>query len=105
MLSTDNIAHIQVKGLMRLNLANNLLTSFDYDARCLQSLHMLDLRQNKFETVPATLWKGLPSLDTVDFSWNPLTCDCNLQAFHEFALNEVNSFLDQVRVINQLSVL
>jgi hypothetical protein len=84
-----------VKGLMRLNLADNLLTAFDFDPQCLESLHVLDLRGNQLTTIPQTLWKGLPSLDTMDFSRNPLNCDCELQPFHEFARSETNSFLDQ----------
>lgn len=85
-----------IKGLTRLNLANNRLTSFPFQStNCLASLHMLDLSGNQLHTVPASLWKALPSLDTVDVSSNPLQCDCQLEEFHAYALEEVNSFLNQ----------
>uniref|UniRef100_A0A915E5I4 Palmitoyltransferase n=1 Tax=Ditylenchus dipsaci TaxID=166011 RepID=A0A915E5I4_9BILA len=85
-----------IKGLTRLNLANNQLTDFPFQSsNCLTSLHMLDLSGNKLKTVPPSLWNSLPSLDTIDLSGNPLHCDCTLQEFHAYALEEVNSFLNQ----------
>ncbi|KAI1718034.1 leucine rich repeat domain-containing protein [Ditylenchus destructor] len=63
-----------VKGLMRLKLDNNQLTTFDFDPNC---------------------FANLPSLDSIDVSKNPLKCDCDLREFHVFAIDEVNDFLNQ----------
>ncbi|KAI1731504.1 leucine rich repeat domain-containing protein [Ditylenchus destructor] len=84
-----------VKGLLRLKLDNNQLATFDFDPDCLASLHMLDLSGNRLRTIPATVWKDLPSLDSFDVSRNPLKCDCDLREFHVFAIDEVNDFLNQ----------
>ncbi|CAD5206648.1 unnamed protein product [Bursaphelenchus okinawaensis] len=88
-----------VKGLSRLILNNNKLADFDFQDGCLEGLASLELRQNKFVSVPSKVWKTLPSLNTLDLSKNPLTCDCELQGFHEFALDESNSFLSQGETI------
>lgn len=84
-----------VKGLMRLKLNNNQLTTFDFDPNCLASLHMLDLSGNRLRIIPTTVWKDLPSLDSFDVARNPLKCDCDLKDFHVFAIEEVNDFLNQ----------
>lgn len=76
-------------------LSNNKLTKFEYTEGCLDSLHVLDLSGNRVNTVPVSLMKLLPSLDTIDFSSNPLICDCDLAEFHEFALDERDDFLNQ----------
>lgn len=83
---------------MRLKLDNNQLTTFDFDPNCFASLHMLDLSGNQLGTIPTTVWKALPSLDSIDVSKNPLKCDCDLREFHVFAIDEVNDFLNQVSI-------
>jgi len=86
-----------MKGLVRLTLSNNLLTSLALKEGCLQTLQVLDLRNNKLSTIPSTTWTAFPSLNSIDTSLNPLSCDCSLEEFHKFALKEVNCFLNQVR--------
>ncbi|CAD5209641.1 unnamed protein product [Bursaphelenchus xylophilus] len=84
-----------VKGLSRLILTNNQISDFQIADGCLEGLASLELRLNRFISIPSHIWKSLPSLNTLDFSKNPLACDCGLQSFHEFALDEANSFLSQ----------
>ena len=84
-----------IKGLSRLNLADNRLSTFDFKPECLADLRMLDLARNQFHQVRPTLWKSLPLLDTTDLSRNPLVCDCELEDFRKFAQSEINSFLNQ----------
>jgi len=100
-LGSNNLATLHsdtfcsMKGLVQLTLSNNLLTSLVIKEGCLQTLKLLDLRNNKLSTVPSTMWTAFPSLNSIDTSLNPLSCDCSLEEFHKFALSEVNSFLNQ----------
>jgi Leucine-rich repeat (LRR) protein len=89
-----------VKGLTRLILRDNSLTALDFDDGCLATVSLLDMRKNRIFSVPSSLWKRLQMLNSLDFSMNPLHCDCNLQEFHEFALDNAVSFLSQVSLFN-----
>ncbi|KAI6202749.1 hypothetical protein M3Y94_00476500 [Aphelenchoides besseyi] len=101
LLGSNSLEHIhsdtfcRVKSLTRLILRDNSLTSFEFDRNCFRSLSLLDLRNNRIYSLPSTLWKRLPLLNSLDVSRNPLHCDCNLQEFHEFARDDVNAFLAQ----------
>jgi Leucine-rich repeat (LRR) protein len=101
-LASNELQHIhtntfcKVKGLTRLILKDNLLTSLDFDDGCLESITLLDMRKNRVASVPSTLWKRLQMLNSFDLSMNPLHCACNLQSFHDFALDSPNLFLSQV---------
>ncbi|KAI6178067.1 LRRCT domain-containing protein [Aphelenchoides besseyi] len=101
LLGSNSLEHIhsdtfcRVKSLTRLILRDNSLTSFEFDRNCFRSLSLLDLRNNRIYSLPSTLWKRLPLLNSLDVSRNPLHCDCNLQEFHQFARDDVNAFLAQ----------
>jgi len=88
-----------MKGLVRLTLSNNLLTSLVMREGCLQTLKALDLRNNRLSTIPSNTWISLPALNSIDTSSNPLSCDCSLEEFHRFALSEVNCFLNQEETV------
>ncbi|KAI6182488.1 LRRCT domain-containing protein [Aphelenchoides bicaudatus] len=100
-LTSNHLEHIhtntfcRVKGLTRLILKDNSLNSLDFDDGCLASISLLDLRKNRFFSVPSTLWKRLQLLNSFDLSLNPLHCDCTLQDFHQLALDESIIFLAQ----------
>uniref|UniRef100_A0AC35U1D5 LRRCT domain-containing protein n=1 Tax=Rhabditophanes sp. KR3021 TaxID=114890 RepID=A0AC35U1D5_9BILA len=84
-----------VEGLTRLNLENNLFTSFDFEANCLKSVVQINMRNNKIKTLAKEKWDNLAHINALDFSKNPLECNCKLMSFIEFANNETNLFTDQ----------
>uniref|UniRef100_F1KZE0 Protein slit n=1 Tax=Ascaris suum TaxID=6253 RepID=F1KZE0_ASCSU len=87
----------KLQGLIRLHLTDNKLTSFAFNDGCLPSLKVLDLSQNQLVTVPMRLWDGLPVLNTIDISSNPLRCDCALAPFIERLSESASSSLNQGR--------
>ncbi|CAI4224167.1 unnamed protein product [Auanema sp. JU1783] len=93
MLHNDTFC--RVSGLLKLDLANNNLSSFSVSPNCLQSLKALDLSGNNFTTIPASLWESLPVLTSLDISNNPLQCDCSLEPFLHIAKSENNDFMNQ----------
>ncbi|KAE9550456.1 hypothetical protein FO519_006321 [Halicephalobus sp. NKZ332] len=88
-----------LKKLTRLILSGNQLESFPIKENCLENLKVLDLRSNKFSTIPSLLWNSLESLDTLDISSNPLQCDCKLQPLVKFANEDPNIFLNQQQTV------
>lgn len=82
--------------MARLNLADNRLSTFNFKPECLTSLRALDLARNQFHLVMPTFWKRLPLLFTTDFSQNPLICNCDLEEFRKYAIDEKNLFVNQV---------
>jgi Leucine-rich repeat (LRR) protein len=79
-LTSNHLEHIhsdtfcKVKGLSRLILRDNSLTSLDFDNGCLSGVSLLDMRKNRFFSIPSSLWKRLQLLDSIDISLNPLHC-------------------------------
>ncbi|CAJ0577638.1 unnamed protein product, partial [Mesorhabditis spiculigera] len=92
----------KVPSLVRLILDGNNLKKFEVAPKCLQGLRQLVLRGNKLETVPATLYDMLPSLNAVDVSKNPLVCDCALMPFLKIAREDPNNFLNQGQTVCEL---
>lgn len=98
-LDPANCCVFKLQGLIRLHLTDNKLTSFAFNDGCLPSLKVLDLSQNQLVTVPMRLWDGLPVLNTIDISSNPLRCDCALAPFIERLSESASSSLNQVRFL------
>ena len=69
---TDVEAVVAFKGLKWLRLNNNKLERLPADLSALNSLRRLYLRDNAFTVVPPALAKGLPELETLDLSGNPI---------------------------------
>lgn len=89
----------KIKGLLRLDLSGNELTSFEVDEGCLPSLKSLSLGGNKFTTVPTSLWDRLGQVTALDISSNPLSCDCSLQPMVAIARDEQYDFINQGKTI------
>ncbi|KAG7190025.1 hypothetical protein KM043_006175 [Ampulex compressa] len=76
--------------LTDLHLGDNALTALHFNLSCIRNLRFLDLQRNKFTKV---LERDLRSMDalarhdrslTVDFSGNPLECNCKLNPLLEW---------------------
>lgn len=85
---------LQIEGLAQLHLAGNNLKDFTFDDNCLLSLRMLDLSNNKIASPSVRILTGIPSLQALDISGNPLHCDCEIATFiakmvPQRALNQV----------------
>lgn len=87
----------KLPSLIRLHLTNNKLTSFAFNDGCLPNLKVLDLSENQLVSIPIRLWDGLPVLNTIDISSNPLRCDCSLAPFIERLSKTSSSSLNQGR--------
>lgn len=73
-----------------LHLGDNNLKEINFNVLCLHNLRFLDLERNRFESVN---WHDMEALDMlknisgrpegliVDFSMNPLACDCTIYPF------------------------
>jgi hypothetical protein len=100
LISLDSEMFCKLENLVRLVLADNLFQSLDLNAKCLPTLQLLDFRNNRFEIVPAMIYKDL-SLNTIDISQNPLQCDCKLEEFIKFATEDSSNFLNQEKTTCQ----
>lgn len=76
--------------LMDLYMGDNNLKEINFNIKCLQHLHFLDLERNRFETLnqrdmdALTMLSNLPGRTDeliVDFSRNPFQCDCSIFEF------------------------
>lgn len=90
----DHNVFCDLPSLRDLHLGDNYLSELNFNVLCLKRLRFLDLERNRFEQMRQ---KDLLLLDrlemqpgrdtnlTVDFSSNPLVCDCKLGPFIEWA--------------------
>uniref|UniRef100_A0A914QPF8 Uncharacterized protein n=1 Tax=Panagrolaimus davidi TaxID=227884 RepID=A0A914QPF8_9BILA len=99
LIKLDSEMFCTLENLGRLILADNLFESLDLNVKCLPSLRHLDLRNNRFEIVPAFIYKGGLDLNAIDISQNPLKCDCKMEEFIKFANDDSTIFLDQGKTI------
>ncbi|XP_058116548.1 asporin [Anopheles ziemanni] len=83
----DKRVFCDLPALLDLHLGDNMLTELNFNLSCMPRLRFLDLERNRFELVRP---RDLALLDdvqaepnrtvplTVDFTYNPLVCDCAL---------------------------
>lgn len=83
--------------LMDLHMGDNNLKEINFNIKCLPHLRFLDLERNRFETLNQRDMDALTALSNlpgrgelvVDFSQNPLQCDCSIFDFVKW-LRETN---------------
>lgn len=89
----DQNVFCDLPSLKDLHLGDNYLKEINFNLLCLQHLRFLDLERNKFKYVRLkdmnlmnTLQNSLGRTTnlTVDFTYNPFVCDCNLSAFADW---------------------
>lgn len=89
----DRKVFCDLPALRDLHLGDNLLKEINFNIHCLKHLRFLDLERNKFETIKQKDLTALDALENtpgrdvnlvVDFSNNPLKCDCNIYPFQEW---------------------
>ena len=77
-----------------LDLRNNQLTSPGIiNLRHLQNIEVLLLGSNKIAVIPKPILQTLTALDTLDFCNNVLRCDCSVEAFRKWILDDEFVFL------------
>uniref|UniRef100_A0A0K0G0I4 LRRCT domain-containing protein n=1 Tax=Strongyloides venezuelensis TaxID=75913 RepID=A0A0K0G0I4_STRVS len=89
-----------VKGLVRLELKNNKLKSFDFDGKnCLTGLEFLDLTNNSIEIISSHIWEDNENLHDLDIAGNPLICSCENKDLLNFASKYSEEFIDSGKTL------
>lgn len=89
----DRNVFCDLPSLRDLHLGDNYLKEINFNLVCLTNLRFLDLERNKFKYVKIKDMNLMNTLQnsvgrrtnlTVDFTFNPFVCDCNLSAFADW---------------------
>ncbi|CEF67472.1 Cysteine-rich flanking region, C-terminal domain and Leucine-rich repeat, typical subtype-containing protein [Strongyloides ratti] len=89
-----------IRGLVRLELKNNKLKSFDFNGKnCLPGLEFLDLTNNKIEIVSSHMWNDIENLHDLDIAGNPLICSCENNDLLNFASKYAEDFIDSGKTL------
>lgn len=89
----DRNVFCDLPSLKDLHLGDNYLKEINFNLLCLKNLRFLDLERNKFKYVKIKDMNLMNTLQnslgrqtnlTVDFTFNPFVCDCNLSAFSDW---------------------
>ncbi len=89
----DRNVFCDLPSLKDLHLGDNFLKEINFNLLCLKNLRFLDLERNKFKYVKIKDMNLMNTLQnslgrktnlTVDFTYNPFVCDCNLSAFADY---------------------